>query len=236
MKERPILFSAPMVRAILDGTKTQTRRVVKLDHFGQSGLAGFDFTFAKRGRWHEVRLSDMINPPTRTFPGACPYGTIGDRLWVRETWCQDVDQITLEPIDGTYLYAATQDGDVIVDDGDGYAVINKDGTERSPWRSPIFMPRRASRITLEITGIRVERVRDITRDDAMEEGVERVDPYSITPDLPPGMPACWKDYAGKGWLTSPMASFRTLWDSINAKSHPWASNPWVWVIEFGRLK
>jgi len=123
-------------------------------------------------------------------------------------------------------------------DGTGRDIVYKADDEDFPygWTPSIHMPRWASRITLEITGIRVERVWDITRDDAMDEGVERVDPYSITPDLPPGMQAAWKDYSRHGWVSSPVFSFRTLWDSINSKRAPWASNPWVWVIEFGRAK
>ena len=76
MKERPILFSSPMVRAILEGRKTMTRRVIKLDEFSESTTPGYDFAFRKRGLWHDVRLADMLNPPRRNYPGACPYGTV----------------------------------------------------------------------------------------------------------------------------------------------------------------
>jgi len=217
MKERSILFSSPMARAILEGRKTMTRRVIKLDEFSESTTPGYDFAFRKRGLWHDVRLADMLNPPRRNYPVACPYGTIGDRLWVKETH---------HVRDAGYV------------DGTGRDIVYKADDEDFPygWTPSIHMPRWASRITLEITGIRVERVWDITRDDAMDEGVERVDPYSITPDLPPGMQAAWKDYSRHGWVSSPVFSFRTLWDSINSKRAPWASNPWVWVIEFGRAK
>lgn len=215
MTERPILFSGPMVRAILDGTKTQTRMVVKpqptLDH-------GLVFEGIALGKFGAVSDSEI----------ACPYGTIGDRLWVKETFYRGHG-----PTWGDHCIVFHADKSFRWHPGSGLDDYDLKQFDKKP---SIFMPRHASRITLEITNIRVERVRDITRDDAMEEGVERVDPYSITPDLPPGMPACWKDYAGKGWMASPIESFRTLWDSINAKSHPWAANPWVWVIEFGRAK
>jgi len=235
MKERPILFSGEMVRAILDGTKTMMRSVVKLDEFGPSDTPGYDFTFRKDGLLHDVRLADMLNPPLmlpgeahqcpilgkilppvpvifagillqpipqnprRNFPGTCPYGTIGDRLWVRETWAP-------HPQDpSTIFYRATVESEPGIRVWDG------------PWRPSIHMPRWASRITLEITGIRVERVQDISEEDARAEGV--------------GAHGGWNaDETEYG--VNARGPFSHLWDSINAKRHPWASNPWVWVIEF----
>lgn len=220
MKERPILFSAQMVRALIEGRKTMTRRVVKPQP--PEGTIGMyveeTIDFSAKTEWWYTEYLDNGRKWTDGGLTKCPYGTIGDRLWVRETWAPHPQDSS------TVFYRATVDAEPGIRVWDG------------PWKPSIHMPSWASRITLEITDIRVERAWDITRDDAMEEGVERVDPYNITPDLPPGMPACWKDYVRKGWLTSPMESFRTLWDSINSKRAPWASNPWVWVIEFGRAK
>ena len=206
MKERPILFSSPMLRAILEGRKTMTRRVIKLDEFSESTTPGYDFAFRKRGLWHDVRLADMLDPPRRNYPGACPYGTIGDRLWVRETWAPHPQDSS------TVFYRATVDAEPGIRVWDG------------PWKPSIHMPRWASRINLEITGIRVERVQDISEEDARAEGL-------------------WCKFDGQGCegqchkcSATAKEAFEALWDSINAKSHPWASNPWVWVIEFGRAK
>lgn len=197
--ERPILFSTPMVKAILEGRKTQTRRVLKVpkslgefrDVFDdevltlKSGKAviGIDTSI-----YHDVAL-------------ACPYGTVGDRLWVRETWQNECDG------DGQfvqYLYKA--DGQDLSD----YVSLDAD-IVGIKWRPSIFMPREASRITLEITNIRVERLQDISEADAIAEGC-----YSKL------------DYAKN--------QFQYLWNLINNKrGFGWTANPFVWVIEFKKL-
>ena len=185
MKERPILFSAPMVRAILSGAKTQTRRVVKDKH----DVAALDFG-------ERVR---------------CPYGAPGDRLWVRATWRPDF----MRPSQRRAFYRA----DVVEE------AVTK------AWRPSIHMPRWASRITLEVTGVRVERLHDITPSDAIAEGVERgPEPLEYMAGT-----AGWKDYERPGRCeANPASSFASLWRSINgAKS--WAANPWVWVVEFKRV-
>lgn len=199
VKERPILFSGEMVRAILDGRKTQTRRVVNRKHlpFVESLLGGL-----LDGKWNQRPM---------------PYGRPGDRLWVREA------------------HTISNGGDAIYR-VDYPANAEARGLENIPpesevrWRPSIHMPRWASRITLEITDVRVERVRSISRDDAMAEGVERV-PAPI-------MAAAWRDYRGgpADWVTDPVRSFSGLWDSINAgRGYGWDTNPWVWVIEFRRM-
>lgn len=172
MKERPILFSAPMVRAILAGTKTQTRRVAK----------------PKRS----------IEPMT----DECPYGEPGDRLWVRETW---------NSFDGWagYYYAA---------DYEGWGIGSDDDPDHVPdhevrWRPSIHMPRAASRITLEITDVRVERLQDISDADLECEGLQETIDAGI-------------DHDG-----TPRDAWRALWSSING-AESWAANPWVWAIEF----
>jgi len=190
MTEKPILFSGPMVRAILDGRKTQTRRVIKtegLDCCGPCGLT--DVRFAGRD-WsgNSVLLK-------------CPQGETGTKLWVRETWveCQ---------MCGDANHVATINNPHNCKSCDEY-ITNKH-------KPSIFMPRHASRLTLEITGVRVERVQDISERDAESEGVEMM--TSV-------------DHG----RTNPLVAFQVLWQSINGKrGFGWGKNPWVWVIEFKR--
>lgn len=138
MKERSIILSGDEVRGVIVGRMTQIRRAVKLDEFGPSDTPGYDFTFRKHGLLHDVRMADMLNPPRRNYPGACPYGTAGDRLWVRETHAfHPQDQTTV-------FYRATVDTEPGIRVWDG------------PWISPARMPRWASRLTLENTGVTVE--------------------------------------------------------------------------------
>jgi len=198
MRERPILFSSPMVRAILYGRKTQTRRVCK----GQRELSNVrDFQIDR-----------------------CPYGQPGDRLWVRETWA--AVHFSIDPETGI---ADDWHGSHDIPPGDGggywsklYAADNHptDKEERGfSWRPSIHMPRWASRITLEVTGVRVERLCDISESDASAEGVDfgnTTDPLTGEIDRD----AC--------------EAFEALWESINGAGS-WDANPWVWVVEFRRL-
>lgn len=201
VRERPIIFSGPMVRAILDGRKTQTRRVIP-------------------ARWQFV---DYLNHPTCRASAivVCKFGNPGDRLWVREAFCQKIDEngMFVYNADGNldpscYYYRA--DGvDVRKADGDGGTEYNKDGSEASPWSSPIHMPRYASRITLEIVRVRVERLQSITEADAIAEGFKAT-------------------HHGDG--SSATDAFEYSWDQINAsRGHSWALNPWVWAITFKRI-
>lgn len=195
MKERPILFNTPMVRAILDGTKTQTRRVFK----AKNG-----------GLW--PRQNDL--PGMRQILRECPYGQPGDRLWVRETWAYHVQAIgSATDEDGPWVYAA-----------DGSQALQSRLCER--WRPSIHMPRAASRITLEITGVRVERLQDIREADALAEGV-----YSN-----PKVNGMWT--ADGDLHTSqkdgPVRAYRWLREKLNGPSS-WDANPWVWAMTFKRL-
>lgn len=194
MKELPIRFSGPMVKAILDGSKTQTRRVVKQD---RDGLLDCKPTPAWDAFWQCV---------------ACPYGKPGDRLWVRETFGIDDE-------DGSVLYFADPDTAQNAE----HARICED---RYPRRRPsIHMPRWASRILLEITDVRVERVQDISEADAQAEGIEyseRFAGYCI------GMAEHYHSH-------DPRLSYASLWESINGPDS-WAANPWVWVVEFRRIE
>lgn len=197
--ERPILFSGPMVRAILDGRKTQTRRVVKPQPLvGSEG--DFWWPDAPPRRRHYAGDEHLRRGLAQDL---CPYGAPGDLLWVRETWARDVPGCP-----GGLSYRA----DHIDPAGDGPAHPMR-------WRPSIHMPRVASRITLRVEAIRVERLNDITEADARAEGI---DPEVY--EVPPG--ASFASY---------VAAFSTLWDAINGKRAPWASNPWVFVVSFRRL-
>lgn len=235
MRERPILFSAPMICAILDGRKSQTRRVV-----------------TRCGLWESTGGEGL-----RPMPEACPYGKPGDRLWVKETWAD----VNYEGAPGI-AYRADDDVRDLMEDrsfldrhggfnyedlrfkfveggksGNHFAVWSSDliaGTS-GRWRSPLHMPRWVSRITLEVTGVRVERLQDISDQDAIAEGV----------DDSPGVLGDDDIVIGQILNTfptirlAPVARFVLLWDSINGENAGvtnWNANPWVWVVEFKRVK
>jgi len=209
MKERPILFSGLMVRAILDGRKTQTRRIIKpqpsMVHFGDHEALGWEGNICADG-WLGVGVSRVKEWANYL---KCPYGKPGDRLWVRETWAP---MSTFDPSPETgAVYKA--------DNYPSQSVI------ACKWKPSIHMPRWASRITLEITGVRVERLHDISEADAMAEGVERID---LSPRKINGMQV-------HPLKSSYFAAFMELWRSINGPES-WAANPWVWVVEFRRCE
>ncbi|MGQ3018758.1 hypothetical protein [Phenylobacterium sp.] len=201
MTDRPILFSAPMVRALLSGAKTQTRRIVKFD-----GL--LDFEQGADGVW-QFRTAGGVTAVR------CPYGVPGDRLWVKETWRPFE---AFQPWDLDIRYHADGELRTIKDGefGEGDWTMPKHAARGNV--SPLFMPRFASRITLEITGVRVERLAAISEADAEAEGVQE-------PTLVPSLGAFWSSRDG----------FARLWNHINGPS-AWAANPWVWVVEFKRIE
>ena len=215
MKERPILFSAPMVRALLAGTKTQTRRVIK-------GIEEWNQVWTPAVKGHGERFFRYKNQGwDETLPMSCPYGQPGDRLWVRETFTRTEDESGFGS--GTTLYRA---------DMEGY---------EAPWdwTPSIFMPRHASRLTLEVTAVRVERLQDISETDAKAEGLSAItkDGKTIKYGIPDrdGLPG--NDDTGwvwAEWNTDPRKAYRTLWESINGPGS-WDANPWVWVVEFKRV-
>jgi len=191
MTERPILFKGEMVRAILDGRKAQTRRAIKPAPTINGVGAIFD---------EGDRQEDFVEPYW-VFPETCKYGKPGDTLWVRETWTQYPFNFNPEPCDA--WYKATSNGP----------------PPPFKWRPSIYMPRWASRITLRITDIRVERLQDISEDDAKAEGVKPLD-Y-----------AAHHVAAGCG----ARIAFEQLWTTINGPG-AWDANPWVWVVAFERVK
>jgi hypothetical protein len=234
MKERPILFSGPMVRALLDGRKTQTRRVVKSrpwttgDYFA-SGEYSTDLGYeASRGEFWAGFRHPSIHPDGSACYERCPYGAPGDRLWVRETWRSVV---AINPPGKTTELGVAR----YVPDQQYCRRVEFQATQArdsEPWRPSIHMPRWASRITLEVTGVRVERLQDITEADAAAEGVESLRNEG----------EYWKDYLRSTAQCDELVclnardSFWTLWDSLNAaRGFGWDANPWVWVVEFTRI-
>jgi len=158
-----------MVRAVLNESKTQTRRVIKVSPFDS--------------------CDEGLGVHALVDIDKCPYGKAGDRLWVRETFLSYLERT---------FYRATDEGDLL---------DSLFQTGKPKWKPSIFMPRSHSRIDLEVTGIRVERLNDISEEDAIAEGI-------------------------KNHLPTPKDAYQDLWDSINGETAPWDSNPWVWVVEF----
>lgn len=195
MKERPILFSTPMVHAIMEGRKTMTRRVVK-------------------GTVLEWLQPEMFTPEYVALPenGLCPYGQPGDLLWVREKFKSKHVKGCLEefklhyPNVHPWFYAADGESEK------GYG----------SWKPSIHMPKSAARIWLRITDVRLERLHDISEEDAKAEGVE----WKRTG---------WKDYTKDGICFDAISSFVSLWQSING-IESWDQNPWVWVVSFEIIK
>lgn len=195
---KPILFSTPMVQAIMNGTKVQTRRITKNDLCVDQD-SGYTY-FKYKGAITKVDIHDWKDSLIKY----CPYGQTGDILWVRETF-----QVTK----GKYYFKVNKEGKLIIND--------------SPYKPSIFMPKDACRIFLKIINIRVERLQDISEEDAISEGIEKFHPnkkelydyrsYAVKYDAP-----CF-----------PYISFQTLWQSINTDNGKrWCDNPWVWVVEF----
>ena len=203
VKERPILFSAPMVRAILEGRKSVTRRPVK-----GAGL-----------NWLEDFTPDYVADPANSL---CPYGKPGDRLWVRETFI-DLRGTGVEhrpDPDGPlqrYAYAAD------CRPGSHSDEARKDfGLKYKP---SIHMPRAACRILLEISDVRVERLQDITEEQAKTEGVRLYTDHAELGDW-------WHVEGIETYSADPRKSFELLWSSVGGD---WQANPWVWVVEFKRV-
>lgn len=209
MKERPILFSTPMVQAILAGNKTQTRRIVKPQPIVCDDARGGHYwpSNAVQSMVHvEKELQDYDGIWRGLIDDCNPFGGVGDQLWVRETFrlydsdeCPHADFPCGCPRNGTPLYKASHDC------GDG-----------EKWKPSIHMPRKAARLFLEIINIRIERLNDITLEDAKAEGFD----YSTHPSA-----------IEMGYSIGAKTNFRITWEQVYGQNE-WNKNPWVWVVEF----
>jgi hypothetical protein len=217
MKERPILFSASMVRARLEGHKTVTRRVVKFNVAGRIGPLS--------NQWH-------VDDPGAT--AVCPYGQPGDLLWVKETFYA-IGEVPGPPGSGQCWVHYRADSSNNLGD--------HDHQWRGPWTSPLFMRRRHSRITLEVINVRVERLQSITSADILAEGV-RIPVDAATGNILLDISTKYgpAHFLGHDWRTAMRdtdmllhALWAALWVSINGIDS-WNANPWVWVIEFKRVE
>lgn len=196
MKARPILFNTDMVKAILAGRKTQTRREVKT--------------------WKDERLPKFVNG---AMEGSCPFGQPGDLLYVRETFrlydssmeCACYDPCTCSRHHGKPMYFA-----------DGFSA-----KDELKWKPSIHMPREFSRLTLEITDVRVERLQDISEEDARSEGIQSKPGIAVIEGKQTPSPVYF--VGGLHPEGSPSEAFRSLWSSIYSN---WHTNPWVWVVEY----
>ena len=217
MKERPILFSEPMVRALLDGSKTQTRRVVTSQPESDEATSAIWVEIENRHQWAWTSGDDEeVLPNEPQF--ICPYGQPGDRLWVREAFAEGIHQMAGL---NHWAYAA-----------DHFGTQQRLGDR---WKPSIHMPRAASRITMEITGVRVERLQDIGEADCIAEGIER--PEDMSTEAIEAMDV-WPTGSERecfNALNQPVHQYRRLWEQINGPES-WSANPWVWVIEFKRIE
>jgi hypothetical protein len=270
VKERPILFSAPMVRAILEGRKTQTRRVVdvtslraRLPYTVNSDFAYIlpELSTTATPGVYRVAMNPqgavsidvggkMLGLRPGEFDFVCPYveGTTRlvsgkwniephgpQRLWVRETFSAE----RMPEGDILVAYRATCEGDEF--DMVDYATSTISKCKVVRWKPAIHMPREWSRLSLEVTDVRVERLQDISEEDAKAEGLKgitkdgRLVKYGVADrDGYPGTDDDGREW--QDWDAIPSRAFARLWDSINAKRATWDSNPWVWVVSFLRVE
>ena len=226
MTERPIIMTAHSVNAIMAGRKTQTRRVcskanseigvpyVQWEELDWSGAWSDPGIAPNSGYWHVPFTQDG----ERLFTRVRPRVEVGDLLWVKETWCQMVKEHG-----GGIAYKADMWNDRA---GDGEASRQEYIRLGYPyqWRSPMFMPRRASRLSMTLTAVRGERLQDICESDAVAEGIQFHAPWFL------GAPHPIKE-TPKVFSFAAQA-YQSIWENINAKSHPWDSNPPVWIYEW----
>ena len=234
MKERPILFNTEMVKAVLAGNKTQTRRVIKN---ACDIITDWDKNDPSYGPFYEDEFGDSHESIER-----CPYGKIGDQLWVREAWRACMVNGLHHP--GKFMTIQFKSGFGVLDYRTDWEKHYSDLMEKTiwddsgmnafgKWKPSIFLPRKHSRIQLEITNIQVQRIQDISETDALAEGITEVSNKSSVESLIYGH-TLYKNYSRpKSSFNQAKASFKSLWDSINKKrGFGWDENPWVWVVEF----
>ena len=197
MRELPILFSGPMVKAIMEGWKTQTRRVINPQPYSSTAaVVPFGET-----EWVSRDVDGIHNANIRLrFK---PRFLVGDRLWVKETWWASDGKAYYRAHYGAGEYPQAMD----IDDGDH-------------WKSGRFMFKKYARLWLSVSAVRAERLQDITENDCIAEGIEDIG-----------------QRVGRlnGSYSTIFSLYQALWHSINGKTHPWASNPWVWVYTFRRV-
>lgn len=222
MTDSPIIMTAESVRAILAGRKTMTRRIVR-------GRERCRIDIARCGT--PVYVTGAPDDGGEPIP--CPFA-VGQRLWVKEAWRPE--QLR-NGLDGIRFRA--DDAFVPIDDtseaADAWVVAaNNDHSGR--WRSPLYMPRWASRLSLKVVSVRCERLHDITDADARAEGVTKV--TFLRDGFPPPLVGymAGPDDGRSALFTSPREAFAAVWNLINHKRAPWSSNPWVWVVEFRRVE
>ena len=224
IRERPILFSGPMVRAILDGRKTQTRRVVQpqpWEDVGTLRVGVYHPEIVVRGEYEPGPEEFGAWSEDGEFAVRCRYGAPGDRLWVREAHALESYERIVYRADRAAQYV--QDFPFGGMGRFGHMFWLSSDYEPDRWRPSIHMPRWASRLTLEITDVRVERVQEISESDAEAEGLtKRGHWWDVGSD--------WK---GDGLDTTASGAFRMRWDALNAKrGYGWDANPWVWCLAF----
>lgn len=243
MKARGMIFNSEMVRAILDGRKTQTRRIMKIqpEHSGLGLRRVIDSKNGSDDGKYFWSSSDSCGLKARSKSFACPFGAVGDRIWVRETWallgnedgcCVDWNDNLCKGDEKTAarIYRASceqRPGDYglwSIPDNAYWKPHTENEKFEGAWRPSIHMPRWASRILLEITDVRVERLNDISQEDAQAEGM------ALT-----GWRPTYSDPDSGGEVWTPYDNFARLWESIYGEGC-WKANPWVWVIEFKRVE
>lgn len=213
VKGRPILFKGEMVRAILDGRKTQTRRLVRFPVLDRNGtgceIAGCE-------------INSMLRQEREQGAGSfiCPHGQPGDRLWVKETfqlWDHSINEIEV-----AYKCGWPEASKILTVESKPRGIHNRTTAGKKPWKPSIFMRKDYARLWLEITAVRVERLQDISETDALAEGV------TIKPSAAIASGVC------NGTPGPAQFEYYALWESINGKGS-WAANPWVWCISFRRI-
>lgn len=226
MTERPILFSGPMVRALLDGRKTQTRRIVKPQppaHLHLQPMFGWNAHDQKAvgtpGLW---RVAGPDYPDCASDDRRCPYGVPGDTLWVRESWAlherfTDVGRVVYAATANRSWTEAHQDFPI------GLIGDRKARPFQEGFKPSIHMPRWASRLTLTVTDVRAERLQDCSERDAIAEGLQ-VKGQGFMPSYRGADNLPWRP-------EFPRDAYADLWDKINGKGS-WAANPWVWAVSF----
>ncbi|MGP2481262.1 hypothetical protein ACTUSZ_00210 [Pantoea eucalypti] len=240
MRERPIIFNADMVRAVLDGRKTQTRRIIQSPAKNMQAAGQKVIDYREPGdKWYGEHVFSMRNHSgtwcdytKEQFLAKCPFGSVGDRLWVRETFGFEIRSVVGSPHE-QLVYRASKPDAVRLYDCNGKPQPMK-------WTPSLHMRRKYSRITLEITGVRVERLNSINEHDAIAEGLAEIskdgrtykygvpdrDGYPGTDDF--GWP--WHE-----WERYPISAYSKLWQSIYGDGS-WQANPFVWVIELKRVE